>query len=30
MYKEINYILQWPDIVRFIKSLEDGLDVLEG
>jgi len=30
MYKEIKDILQWPDIVIFIKSLKDGLDILEG
>jgi len=30
MYKEKNDILQWPDIEKFIRSLEDGLDILEG
>ena len=29
MYKEINVILQWPDTVKFIRSLKDGLDILE-
>jgi hypothetical protein len=30
MYKEINDILQWPDIIKFVKSLTDGVDILEG
>jgi hypothetical protein len=30
MYKEINDTLQWSDTVKFIQSLKDGLDILEG